>query len=125
MVTGISLPILFAAIVYPLVGMRPGISNFFTYAAFLVLCNLTATSMALAISTWARTVDLAVSILPLMLEISRLFGGFFLPPAVIPGYFSWLVRHMTLVMTHSHDTERPASAMCYVCEAGFSNPWCD
>jgi hypothetical protein len=29
-------------------------------------------------------------VLPLALEICRLFGGFFLPPASLPKYFVWL-----------------------------------
>ncbi len=32
----------------------------------------------------------AVTVLPMALELARLFGGFFLSPANLPSYFSWL-----------------------------------
>ena len=42
------------------------------------------------VSAICRTTDMSVSVLPLMLETSRLFGGFFLSPANLPSYFVWL-----------------------------------
>ena len=57
---------------------------------FMVLCSTAATSMALMISALARTTDLSVAILPMALEVSRLYGAFFLSPANLPSYFSWL-----------------------------------
>lgn len=33
---------------------------------------------------------MSVTVLPIALELARLFGGFFLPPANLPGYFTWL-----------------------------------
>jgi ATP-binding cassette, subfamily G (WHITE), member 2 len=56
----------------------------------MVLCNNAATSLALMVSALARTTDLSVTVLPIMLEVSRLFGGFFLSPANLPHYFVWL-----------------------------------
>lgn len=50
----------------------------------------TATSLALMVSTWCRGIDLAVSVLPMMLEVSRLFGAFFLSPANTPAHWRWL-----------------------------------
>jgi ATP-binding cassette subfamily G (WHITE) protein 2 len=44
---------------------------------FMILCSFAATSVALAISTLARTTDLAVAILPFVLELARLFGGIY------------------------------------------------
>jgi len=46
--------------------------------------------MRTQVSAVGRTTDLAVTILPMALEICRLFGGFFLPPAKLPSYFVWL-----------------------------------
>eukprot|EP00953_Heterococcus_sp_UTEX-ZZ885_P004665 3011-Heterococcus_DN1.PRE.4 len=48
------------------------------------------TSMALMISAFCRTTDLSVTVLPMALEVSRLFGGFFLSPKNLPAYFAWL-----------------------------------
>jgi hypothetical protein len=51
---------------------------------------LTATSLALAVSAFARTTSMSVTVLPMILEVCRLFGGFFLSPAKLPKYFSWI-----------------------------------
>ncbi len=56
----------------------------------MILCSLTATSLALMISALCKTADMSVTVLPMALEVSRLFGGFFLSPANLPKYFSWL-----------------------------------
>jgi ATP-binding cassette subfamily G (WHITE) protein 2 len=56
----------------------------------MIFCNLAATSLALMISAICRTTNLSVNILPIALEIARLFGGFFLAPANLPHYFVWL-----------------------------------
>ncbi len=56
----------------------------------MILCSLTATSLALMISALCKTTDMSVTVLPMALEVSRLFGGFFLSPANLPKYFSWL-----------------------------------
>ncbi|GIL62771.1 hypothetical protein Vafri_16946 [Volvox africanus] len=83
-------PILFSCVVYFLVGFQAVASKFFIFMAFMVLCSLSATSLALAVSAIARTTDMAVTVLPMALEVCRLFGGFFLSPANIPNYFKWL-----------------------------------
>ena len=56
----------------------------------MILCSLTATSLALMISALCRTTHMSVTILPMVFEVIRLFGGFFLSPAGLPKYFSWL-----------------------------------
>jgi hypothetical protein len=33
---------------------------------------------------------MSVTVLPMVLEVSRLFGGFFLAPSRVPKYFAWL-----------------------------------
>lgn len=83
-------PVLFSCTVYWLVGLQPLAGKFFIFTAFMILCSLAATSLALAVSAICRTVDMSVTVLPLVLEICRLFGGFFLSPANLPNYFSWL-----------------------------------
>lgn len=42
------------------------------------------------ISALCKTTDLSVTVLPMVLEVSRLFGGFFLAPSRLPKYFAWL-----------------------------------
>ncbi|KAG2438719.1 hypothetical protein HXX76_005264 [Chlamydomonas incerta] len=83
-------PIIFACIVYWLVGLQAVAAKFFIFMGFMILCSTAATSLALAVSAIARTTDMSVTILPMALEICRLFGGFFLSPANLPKYFVWL-----------------------------------
>ena len=42
------------------------------------------------ISALCRTTDMSVTVLPMVLEVTRLFGGFFLAPSRLPKYFAWL-----------------------------------
>lgn len=98
------MPIVFSCIVYWLLGLQvcrflcalfsdkiqASASKFFAFMFFMFLCNFSATSLAICISAIGRTTDMAVTVLPLVLEICRLLGGFFLSPARLPGYFVWL-----------------------------------
>jgi ATP-binding cassette subfamily G (WHITE) protein 2 len=83
-------PIIFTITLYHLVGLHDTPSQFFIFMGFMILCSVAATSLALMVSALARTTDMSVTVLPLMLEISRLFGGFFLSPANLPNYFRFL-----------------------------------
>lgn len=75
---------------YFLIGYQLVAGKFFIFALFMLLCSLAATSLALMVSAICKTTDMSVTVLPLALEISRLFGGFFLAPSRLPAYFSWL-----------------------------------
>ena len=57
---------------------------------FMILCSVASTSLALLVSAICKTTDLSVTVLPLALEVTRLFGGFFLAPSRLPAYFVWL-----------------------------------
>ncbi|GAB4814284.1 hypothetical protein N2152v2_001330 [Parachlorella kessleri] len=83
-------PVFFSCIAYWMVGLQPVAGKFFIFTGFMVLCQLSATSMALAISAVCREVDLSVAVLPMALEVSRLFGGFFLAPAMDNAWAVWL-----------------------------------
>ena len=56
----------------------------------MLLCSLASTSLALLVSAICKTTDMSVTVLPLALEVTRLFGGYFLAPSHLPKYFSWL-----------------------------------
>ena len=56
----------------------------------MLLCSIASTSLALMVSALCRTTDMSVTVLPMVLEVTRLFGGFFLAPSRLPKYFSWL-----------------------------------
>lgn len=83
-------PVLFSSVVYFLIGYQPLPGKFFIFLAFMCLCNAAAVSLATAVSAIFRTTDMAVTILPMVLEVSRLFGGFFVSPSAMPIYFKWL-----------------------------------
>jgi hypothetical protein len=83
-------PVVFSVTVYFLVGFQGGATKFFIFTGFLVLGSMAAVSLALMISALARSTDMSVTILPMALEVARLFGGFFLAPSNTPGYFYWL-----------------------------------
>lgn len=75
---------------YFLIGYQGAAGKFFIFAAFMLLCSLASTSLALLVSAVCKTTDMSVTVLPLALEVSRLFGGFFLAPSRLPKYFVWL-----------------------------------
>ena len=77
-VVQLPLPIIFSCIVYFLIGLRDDAHHFFVFMGFKVLTSLAATSLALLVSAVCRTTDLSVTVLPMALEVSRLFGAFFL-----------------------------------------------
>ena len=83
-------PLVFRVIVHHLVGLEPGVGKFWAFVGFMILCQLSATSLATMVSCLARTTDMSVIVLPLFFECGRLFGGFFLPPSQLPHYFVWL-----------------------------------
>ncbi|KAL2632145.1 hypothetical protein R1flu_016831 [Riccia fluitans] len=83
-------PMIFSLVVYFMVGFQRKARKFFLFMFFMILCQLSATSLALATSAICRTTDLSVTVLPMLLEINRLFGGFFLAPKILPRYFIWL-----------------------------------
>jgi ATP-binding cassette subfamily G (WHITE) protein 2 len=56
----------------------------------MVLCSLATISLALMISALCKTIDMIIIVLPMALEVSRLFGGFLISPANLPKYFTWL-----------------------------------
>lgn len=83
-------PIIFSLIVYWITGFQDHADKWFIFCGFMILCNAAAVSLALMVSAVMRTTNAAVTILPLLMEMNRLFGGFFLSPAMLPSYFSWL-----------------------------------
>ncbi|CAF3369437.1 unnamed protein product [Rotaria sp. Silwood1] len=83
-------PILFSCIVYFLIGLQQEAGKFFLFMFFIILCSITSTSMALMVSALCRTTSLSVTVLPMVLEVTRLFGGFFIAPSRVPLYLSWI-----------------------------------
>jgi ABC-type multidrug transport system permease subunit len=86
----IPLPVIFTCITYFIVELQPTAAKFFLCMLLNTLCNLAATSLATMVCALCKTTELSVIVLPLIMELSRLFGGFYLAPSNLPVYFSWL-----------------------------------
>ncbi|UJR27353.1 hypothetical protein I4U23_008645 [Adineta vaga] len=84
------IPIIFSCVVYFLIGFQATAGKFFIFMVLIILCSVTSTSLALMVSAICRTTALSVTVLPMVLEVTRLFGGFFVAPSRLPKYFSWL-----------------------------------
>ena len=80
----------YAIIAYSMVGFRSGADHFFIFFVFVSLDKIIASSIACMICSFTSSISVPTTVLPVILELSRLFGGFFLPPALLPTYFSWL-----------------------------------
>lgn len=94
-------PSIFTLICYFMIGFQ---RDFYAYAHFWILVelgNMCAISLGFAISAASPTVGFATVFTPLLLEIWRLFGGFFSQPTALPGYLFWIqcLSFITYVFT--------------------------
>lgn len=80
---------IFCIIVYPVIGYQPSASKFFIYWLFMILDTNAALSLATMISCLCVTIELSTVALSLVLEISRLYGGFFTSPKQLIMYENW------------------------------------
>ena len=80
------MPILFSCIVYPLVGFTPEWKRFFIFSAFMLMTSQAAVSVANLISTVCVTIELSTVVLAAVYEICRLYGGWFITPAMMDDY---------------------------------------
>ncbi|KAJ1628748.1 P-loop containing nucleoside triphosphate hydrolase protein [Pavlovales sp. CCMP2436] len=121
-------PTMFALCVYFQGGLAYTGGQWFIFAIFLILTNLSAASLALAVSAIAKTTDLSVVVLPILLELSRVTGGYFLSDRLMPLSFSWLyslsyvkyaytaisLNQLTGLVLHCTPEELPAHGVCLV-----------
>eukprot|EP01127_Copromyxa_protea_P006699 TRINITY_DN166_c0_g1_i1.p1 TRINITY_DN166_c0_g1~~TRINITY_DN166_c0_g1_i1.p1 ORF type:complete len:632 (+),score=115.84 TRINITY_DN166_c0_g1_i1:262-1896(+) len=82
--------VLFILPAYFLIGFQYTAGRFFGVLLMVILTATASTSVAVTIAAFARTTDLAITVLPFILEVFRLFGGFFKPPSILPMYYSWI-----------------------------------
>ena len=73
-------PILFTCIVYFLIGYQAKPEKFFIYMMFMVMDTFAATSLATAVTCCFVSIEMSTVVLASLLEISRLYGGFFTSP---------------------------------------------
>jgi ATP-binding cassette subfamily G (WHITE) protein 2 len=82
-------PILFSCIVYWMIGYQPLPGKFFIFMMFMILNGAAATSVAAAVSCLCVSVELSTVALSMILELSRLYGGFFTSPAQLDDFPEW------------------------------------
>lgn len=85
----LAIPLIFTAIVYPMIGLYPDVKHFFVAAAVVALVANVSTSFGYLISCISNGVSVALSVGPPIIIPFLLFGGFFLNTASIPSYFVW------------------------------------
>jgi len=83
-------PLLFVSILYYMVGLNPGVSQFFTCAGIIVLVANTAVSYGYLISCASKNLDMALAISAPLLIPFMIFGGFLLNSASVPVYYIWV-----------------------------------
>ncbi|KAI0244735.1 FAD-dependent urate hydroxylase [Massospora cicadina] len=74
-------PLLLGVVVYPLVGLNPGLDHFGLFLAALVLFNLTVASFCLLVGIVVKDLSLANLLTSVILLISMIFSGPFLRSA--------------------------------------------
>lgn len=115
-------PLVFSCIVYWLVGLQADPGKFFLFVLFMELCTLVAYSWAQLVSALAITVNSSLSILPLIFEIWRLFGGFFLPPSELPDYFVWIDIFSYVKYTYTGVSLVELEGLTYTCTSEQLQP---
>jgi ATP-binding cassette subfamily G (WHITE) protein 2 len=81
-------PTVFSIIVYWTIGYQPLASKFFIYWIFMVLDAIAALSLATAVTCICVSIEMSTVVLSLLLEISRLYGGFFTSPLQLSESFT-------------------------------------
>lgn len=85
-------PIVFTCFVYPLVGFQCTPSNYgkyFIFTLFMILASFAASSLANMVSCVCKTIELSGVILAACYEVTRLYGGWFISPALLKLYPQW------------------------------------
>ncbi|KAI8908931.1 hypothetical protein EDD86DRAFT_191026 [Gorgonomyces haynaldii] len=85
-------PIILGLISYNMIGLKPDIGALLRLLLVLVLFNLSAASICLAISIIFKDTGVANLVATLVMLFEMLFGGLLLNKASIPAAFQWLDR---------------------------------
>ncbi|EDW05654.1 protein white [Drosophila mojavensis] len=86
----LTVPLVFTAIAYPMIGLRAGVLHFFNCLALVTLVANVSTSFGYLISCASSSTSMALSVGPPVIIPFLLFGGFFLNSGSVPIYLKWL-----------------------------------
>mmetsp|Transcript_1941 Transcript_1941/g.2026 ORF Transcript_1941/g.2026 Transcript_1941/m.2026 type:complete len:693 (-) Transcript_1941:52-2130(-) len=87
--TQVLVPTIFSVIVYFMIGYQVDASKFFIFWGFMILDSIAALSLATMIACLCVTLEKSTVALSLLLEIARLYGGFFTSPQQLNDYPGW------------------------------------
>jgi len=82
--------LVFGSILYFMVGLHLSASSFFVFIAILFSFSLLITQIMAVFAAGASTKSTVQVINSGLLLVCILFGGFIVPPDVIPGYWEWI-----------------------------------
>ena len=86
-------PFFFGLVTYGMIGLNEGTEySLANFVACLVITNVCATCMCMAIGAAAKSVAVANAVASLCFLVAILFGGFLLNKDHIPGYARWIAR---------------------------------
>jgi hypothetical protein len=83
-------PCLSGTIMYKLCGLNPGEGKLFNFLKILTVESIAASSIGMAVGSFAPSVDSAVAISPSIMVIFIVFGGLFVVNT--PPYFKWMPK---------------------------------
>merc|ERR1711933_414993 len=83
-------PIVFACIVYWIVGLNPDIFAFGIFILLTVIVAIAAVGLGFLIGAMTPNVDAANAMTPLIMVLMILFGGFYINSGSMPVWIAWL-----------------------------------
>jgi len=90
------IPILFASIVYWIVGLNPDPFAFLIFLILTVLISLSAVGIGFMVGACAPNMDAANAMAPLLMVLTILFGGFYINAGSMPEWIGWLENLSTI-----------------------------
>lgn len=77
-------------ILYYIVGLKSGFSNYLYAALFAILCALNGTAIGTLVASIFEDLTIALAVLPIILLPLILYSGFLLNGSTLPGYLLWI-----------------------------------
>eukprot|EP00179_Madagascaria_erythrocladioides_P005209 CAMPEP_0198312416 /NCGR_PEP_ID=MMETSP1450-20131203/3790_1 /TAXON_ID=753684 ORGANISM="Madagascaria erythrocladiodes, Strain CCMP3234" /NCGR_SAMPLE_ID=MMETSP1450 /ASSEMBLY_ACC=CAM_ASM_001115 /LENGTH=678 /DNA_ID=CAMNT_0044015361 /DNA_START=101 /DNA_END=2137 /DNA_ORIENTATION=+ len=88
--------IIFALIVYFMVGLRANFVSFIYFVAVILCCVTIAQGLTLCIATFTPDPQTSAAITPVFMILFMLFGGFFIDVDSIPAAVGW-IRYLSFI----------------------------